>query len=74
MPNDLTRGNLTDEELLTVARRINREVGAKSDGCHHVQTSKVVLFPQQWNNVEKFYSANNDKITPTGISESLLSN
>lgn len=27
---ELTRGNLTDEEMLTLARRINREAGRQS--------------------------------------------
>lgn len=45
--NELTRGNLTDEETLTVARRINVEAGRQTRGCHHVHTTEVDFFPPQ---------------------------
>lgn len=43
--NELTRGNLTDEEMLTVARRINVEAGRQMRGCHHVHTTEADFFP-----------------------------
>ena len=45
--NELTRSNLTDEEMLTVARRINLEAGRQMRGCHHVHATEVIFPPQQ---------------------------
>lgn len=45
--NELTRGNLTDEGMLTAARRINLEAGEQMERCCHVHTTEVILFPQQ---------------------------